>query len=228
VVGVVGSPLTGKGLFAHEWIAAPGVQLRLVWSPVEATDKYCERLAAPPTLSIVAMVAALKNGAPSIVFVPSQEPEAMEKQFDRFCRVAWQCEGSRVLVEELSRVTTAGWSPPAWRNITTAGSHRGLEVMGTIQRAARVDKDFFDACTEIRCYRQNRAADAAAIAAEIPGATADEIRRLPERAYLHFHRPDRLERGVQPLPPGARAQAPRPARSRTARKNKSTRKPPLP
>lgn len=204
VVGVVGSPLTGKGLFAHDWLTrSPGARHRLVWSPVEATDNYAGLLGCRPLSSIPALVDQLKAGSRAAVFFPSPERDDMLRQFDHFCRVAWAVPGARVLVEELSRVTSASWSPPAWRNICTAGSHRGLEVMGTIQRAARADKDFFDACTELRVYRLNRSDDAMSMAAELPGDRAQlaaEIQGLPDRHYLHFRRGGPVERGVQAIP----------------------------
>jgi len=69
-----------------------------------------------------------------------------------------------VLVEELSQVTMASWSPPAWRKLSTAGRHKGMKLIGTAQRPASIDKDFLGNCTEIRCYRVNYDNDAKVMA----------------------------------------------------------------
>ena len=209
IVGIIGAPLTGKGLYAHEWIAAGSPRARVVWSPVEASDDYAGLLRVKACERISAMARALMEGARAVVFVPSLERDVMLRQFDLFCRVAWNVRGARVLVEELSRVTSPSWAPPSWRNLSTSGSHVGLELAATAQRAAQVDKDFLGGCTEVRCYRQNRRDDARAVENEtgIPWA---EVVALPDRHYRHLYRPARIVAGVQPLPKKNRAKA-RPA-----------------
>ncbi len=209
VVGILGAPLTGKGLFAHEWIGRPFAGLRLVWSPVERSDNYAGHLAAAGAKlvsSIPALVDQVKAGARAVVFLPSLERDAMLKQFDYFCRVVWASAGARVLVEELSRVTSPSWAPPAWRNLSTSGSHQGIELAATAQRPAQVDKDFLGGCTEIRCYRMNYEADARAVASTVIESTWSELMALEDRHFVHLWRsPRRVERGVQPIPGEPRA-----------------------
>jgi hypothetical protein len=200
VVGVLGAPLTGKGLLAHRWIARPH-PLKLVWSAVEKSDNYAGLLGVSPLTSIPALSAALVGDARAVVFVPSLDRDAMLIQFDKFCRVAWACDGARVLVEELSRVTAPSWAPPAWKNLTTSGSHQGLEVMATAQRPAQVDKDFLGSCTEIRCYRMNEKPDADRVCQTLIEATPAQLMALPDRHYWHLWRsPRRVEQGIQPAP----------------------------
>jgi hypothetical protein len=115
-----------------------------------------------------------------------------------------------VLVEELSRVTMPSWSPPAWRNLSTAGRHQGLKLIGTSQRPASIDKDFLGNCTEIRCYRVNYDRDAKVMAdalglqteyAEGKSGTKaikpmQQLRTLQKFHFIHKNPDLSLRRGV--------------------------------
>lgn len=164
---------------------APHRGLTLVWSPLESTDRYCAWLAkcgASPILcsTIPALVDQVKAGARALVFAPALDH--LPKQFDLFCRVAWECQGARVVVEELSRVTGPSWAPPAWSNLSTAGAHRRLELIATAQRPTMIDKNFLGNCTEIRCYRLLYEEDARALGRLLRVPHVD----LMDLADLHY------------------------------------------
>jgi hypothetical protein len=81
-------------------------------------------------------------------------------------------------------VTTPTWAPQAWKNLSTAGRHRGLTIIGTCQRPAQVDKDFFGNCSEIRCYAVGYVNDAK-VMANTMFLDHKEILALPQFHYIH-------------------------------------------
>ncbi len=202
-VGIIGASGTGKGLYASARLAPfIGKRLVLVWSPLEATDRYAAKLKALICRTIPQLVAGIKAGKLSLVFVPSDNAKRMAGEFDLFCRVAWHSPRAVVLVEELSRVTSPSWAPQPWQNLSTAGRHQGLAVIATAQRPAQIDKDFLGNCTEVRAYRVNYDADARAVAS-IMRASPELFLELSDRHYLHrWIRELRWERGIQGIPGG--------------------------
>ncbi len=226
ITGVIGASQTGKGLYCHARLSAPYDGVTLVWSPLEhpnGNDRYTDVLKATRASSIPALVDLIKRGDRAVVYVPSIEDDgSYGKQFDRFCRVVRALARCRVLVEELSRVTTASWAPPSWQNLSTAGAHAGLELIGTAQAPTMIDKAFLGNCTEIRCYRVNEESHARTMQGKmgVPWAT---LMNLPDRHYWHRWKSPapRNESGVQPLP-GERPTGPK----RPAAKKKSRRRSP--
>jgi hypothetical protein len=163
IIAVMGASGTGKSSYIKGELLRKYNRL-LIWSPLEKTDQYASFCKGIVTSKITEFVAHLKAGAKAIVFVPTGNDANVKKQFDLFCRSVWEIENAHVLVEELSRVTMPSWAPPAWKNLSTAGRHQGLTIIGTSQRPADIDKAFFGNCTEVRCYRLNYNADAKVMA----------------------------------------------------------------
>lgn len=161
---VIGASGTGKSSYIKGELLRRYKRL-IIWSPLEETDQYAGFCGGVVIKGrVTALVAAVKSDAKAIVFVPTGSDADVKKQFDQFCRIVWEMEGATVLIEELSRVTMPSWSPPAWRNLSTAGRHKGLTLIGTAQRPASIDKDFLGNCTEVRCYRVNYENDAKVMA----------------------------------------------------------------
>lgn len=199
IIGVVGRSGSGKGLFVKGEARKTRGPI-LVWSPLEQTDQYAAVIKGEVVTTIAALVAAIKAGKKRLVLVPAGDIKA---GFDRFCRIAWELRGWTIIVEELSRVTTPSWAPPAWKNLTTAGRHQGLTIYGTAQRPAQVDKDFFGNCSEVRTYCLGYENDAATMkgAMFIP---KEDILALPKFHYIHRYADDgRIVRGVVKLPKAA-------------------------
>lgn len=210
---VIGASGTGKSSYIKGELLRSYDRL-LIWSPLEDTDQYGQFCGGVVVRGkITAMVEAVKSGAKAIVYVPRGSDAEVKKQFDQFCRIAWTMDGATVLVEELSRVTMPSWSPPAWRNLSTAGRHKGLTLIGVAQRPANIDKDFLGNCTEIRCYRVNYDNDAKVMADSLKlrtdyvadpkqgGMTVaikplDQIRGLPNFHYFHKNPDLSVGRGV--------------------------------
>lgn len=210
-IAVIGASGTGKGVYVHARLSGnlKGRPL-MVWSPLEATDRYAEKFNGVRVCAIPDLCAKVRARVPVVVFVPSMDPKILRGQFDLFCRVAWQVRRAFVLVEELSRVTSPSFAPAPWQNLSTAGRHQGLTVIATAQRPAQVDKDFLGNCTEIRAYRVNYESDARALAAVTHEPFTDFL-KLPDLHYVHrWMRELRNERGVQALP-AEKKSAPKPA-----------------
>ncbi|WP_426079283.1 hypothetical protein [Janthinobacterium sp. PSPC3-1] len=208
IIAVIGASGTGKSSFIKGELLRSYSRL-LVWSPLEKSDKYgsfCQGVVV--TGKISELVAQVKAGAKAIVYVPTGKDSEVKIQFDRFCRIVWELENATVLVEELSRVTMPSWSPPAWRNLSTAGRHQGLTIIGTSQRPANIDKDFLGNCTQLRCYGLNYDGDAKVMADALglqityePGAGGKPVAIKPHRLlrdlpnFHFFHKnPDKTVR----------------------------------
>lgn len=189
IIAVVGASGTGKGRYCKGELLPALVPPFLVWSPLEATDNYAKVLKGESTKEFVNFLQIAGNGGPAI-FVPPLDGKRITQRFEWFCRAAWEFHGATVLVEELSRVTTASYAPAAWKNLSTAGRHQGLTLIGTCQRPAQVDKDFFGNCTEIRCFRLNYKNDARVMAGVLRVPWAD-LMELPDGHYVHRHMSDR-------------------------------------
>ncbi|WP_246794593.1 hypothetical protein [Burkholderia perseverans] len=201
IIGVVGASGMGKGIYVKgELRKLPRSRPVLVWSPLEVTDDYAAVIGGKVVDSIAALVKRIKAGDKRLVLVPGGSPADVKVAFDRFCRIAWELEGWCIVVEELSRVTSPSWAPPAWKNLSTAGRHRGLKIFGTSQRPAQVDKDFFGNCTEIRCYAVGYKADAVAMA-DTMFLDYREVLALPKFHYIHRDKATgKNVNGVVPLP----------------------------
>ncbi|UTV53231.1 hypothetical protein [Burkholderia arboris] len=184
IIAVIGASGNGKGIYVKERLRKWRGSI-LVWSVLERTDDYASVIGGERVDSITALVAAIKAGRKRIVFVPTTgDGKAMKAQFDRFCRIAWELRGWCVVVEELSRVTMPSWAPPAWKNLSTAGRHQGLEIIGTSQRPAQIDKDFLGNCSEIRCYGLVYPEDAKAMGGAMR-IDPPELLDLPQFHYRH-------------------------------------------
>jgi hypothetical protein len=181
IIAVVGASGNGKGLYVKAWLRKTRAPI-LVWSPLEATDGYAAVIGGVVVSTITDLVAAIKAKKRRLVYVPNNTN--LKTQFDRFCRIAWELTGWVVVVEELSRVTTPTWAPPAWKNLSTAGRHRGLTIIGTCQRPAQIDKDFFGNCSEIRCYAVGYVNDAK-VMSNTMFCDHKAILALPQFHYLH-------------------------------------------
>ena len=210
IIAVIGASGTGKSSYIKGELLKRYKRL-LIWSPLEKTDQYAAFCDGTITSKITEFIALVKAGAKAIVFVPTGNDGDVKRQFDLFCRVVWEVENCHCLVEELSRVTMASWAPPAWRNLSTAGRHQGITLIGVTQRPAKIDKDFLGNCTEVRCYRLNYDVDAKVLADTmriqtsydpVQGGRAksvkgyERIRDLPDFHFFHKNPDLSVRQGV--------------------------------
>lgn len=160
IIAVLGASGTGKGRYVKTELLPlfPNVPV-IVWSPLEVSDNYAGILKVKATKKLSDVIDSWNVGR-SAVFIPPDKPKEVAESFSMFCRAVWHMKGAVVLVEELSRVTSPSYAPPGWRNLSTAGRHQGITLIGTGQRPAQIDKDFMGNATEIRCFRVNYENDA--------------------------------------------------------------------
>ena len=203
ITAVIGASGNGKGLFVKQELQRWRGPV-LVWSQLERTDQYAKVIGGRCYASIAAMVTVIQKGERRLVLVPPKDPKQVKVMFDRFCRVAWELPGWCVVVEELSRVTLPSWAPPAWKDLSTAGRHQGLRIIGTSQRPAQIDKDFLGNCSEVRCYGLVYGNDAKTMA-DVMAVTPEHLRNLPKFHYVHRYIAEKRNvSGVVSLPQGAK------------------------
>jgi hypothetical protein len=164
----IGASGSGKGVSIKARLAELQPARLLIWDP---RDEYGAH--AMPYRTLGSLVAAWQKAGDKgpcrarYVHDATKTSVKVADAFAMVCKLAFSCGSLVLLAEELSDVTTPSHAPPAWRQITTQGRHKGLHVLGAAQRPALIDKTFLGNCTRIRCgalvYKADRAAMAAAL-----------------------------------------------------------------
>jgi hypothetical protein len=182
-VAIIGRSGCGKSHTVRAILDTTNPARLLIWSPLEVTDNYGRygQIVRSDIAALVARLAKHRAGPFSLVFVPDRTDEKrLLKHFDIFCGLALalgKCAPIRLVVEELSLVTKAGWSPSRWRMISTEGRHHGIGTIGLSQRPALIDKTFLSGATVIRCGALQSRGDIAAMS-DILDIPIDDIRAL--------------------------------------------------
>lgn len=192
IVAVIGASGSGKSSWLKTSFLKPAARRRrlLVWdfkreySTAGLVDASHDNMAG--------MVEAVKAGRFALAFTPDFEPKRRARQFDRFCRLAYALGDLVMVVEELSFVTTASYAPPSWSMVTCTGRHEGLTVVGTSQRPAQVDKNFFGNCTLVHSHRLQDRNDVGVMSSVLDCPPGD-LRDLPKFHYIERE----METGAQ-------------------------------
>ena len=148
--GVMAASGSGKGL----WIKSKLRELRPTRLVIyDYKDEYSEfggKLLTNTEDVRKAMIAARKTAA-VIRFrsKPGTDDKGKRKEFEVLCRLVQAWQNCMFIAEELSNVTTPGWAPPAWREMTTGGRHEKVHIIGVAQNPALIDKTFLSNCTLI-------------------------------------------------------------------------------
>jgi len=177
MVAAVGGRGTGKSAWARQWLEAQAPPRLLVW------DLMAEHEWAGPALSLPAGIRAMQAGAWRVRIVPDPDEAARAAQFDLWCRAAMAAGDCTAYAEELAFVTRASWAPPGWRKLCLLGRHAGVTILGTSQRPAQVDKEFFGNLDLIHCGRQTSEADAKTMASLL-GVRWQELQGLPDLHWI--------------------------------------------
>jgi hypothetical protein len=176
-VAAIGAPGSGKSLFIKSLIRRERPRRLLVW---DAMNEYGAAAAPAPTLALLRQVTASSTFGRR--FICSDNPRVRALQFDAFCQIAYDAGDAMMVVDELGDVTgpSPADTPAAWSTICRKGRHRGLLVVGGVQRPALVDKNFFGAATLIHCGRLNYEADVRTMAnvLQVQAATVTALRPL--------------------------------------------------
>lgn len=190
IVAVIGASGSGKSTWLKTSFLKPAARRRrlLVW---DFKREYLPAGVVTAAHSTIADMAEAIKACPkgfALSFLPDFDQKRRARQFDRFCRIAYALGDLVMVVEELSFVTTASYAPPAWSMVSCTGRHEGLTVVGTSQRPAQVDKNFFGNCTLIHSHRVQDMGDVRVMSSALD-VPAGELRALPQ---FHF-----IERDLQ-------------------------------
>ena len=147
IVAALGATGSGKSLFVHALITRRAPRRLLVWdfSPEDEYARHCHYVGFG---ELVEELTAAGQRLPFALAVhPSPDPAIRARQFDLFCTAAYRVGSCMLVIEELRFVTKPSWAPVPWQQVILTGRKRGLEVIGTSQRPAHVDKDFLSSAT---------------------------------------------------------------------------------
>lgn len=187
----------GKGVWLKGWLKSTRPDRLIIW---DRNDEYQDH--ADQVVNLADLARACMAPGFRVRYVPrAAAGKMLRAEFERWCLIAMQCKGGTVIVEELADVTTASYAPPAWQQLNTRGRHHhGLHIIGLSQSPAWVDKRFLGNTTFLHVGYLGTAAHRKAVAEEID-VTADEIKALPQFAYIEYRRSTKqLTRGRVKLP----------------------------
>lgn len=168
----------------------------LVWDAKGefAREGYGVAISSIAQLSSMLLRAGPK-GKFAICYQPRGERDKQEKDFSRFCNLAFHAKNLWLIAEELSNVTRAGWSPEGWRVVTTQGRTEGITVYGLSQSPALMDKTFFTNCTTVRTGRLNSKPHAKVLS-EYFDVAPEAIMSMEDGQYMHIvFSPRQIKRG---------------------------------
>lgn len=160
IQAVMGASGSGKTSYVMDELRRRKPSRLLVW---DTKREFANEGHAEPVENLGELVAVVvkagKRGGFKLSYQPKGDDKAMKKQFDLFCRLAFEAKNLTMVAEELADVTTASYAVAGWRRCTSMGRTEGLTIYGLSQRPASVDKHFWGNASLIRTGRLNFAAD---------------------------------------------------------------------
>lgn len=181
ITAVIGASGTGKSTWITRKFLKPLPRRLLVWSH---KPDYVESV-GPQITDLSEVVALLAQKAFRINFCPSWDAKKRAAQFDIFCRAGLAAGKLTMIVEELHMVTSPSHAPAGWQQATCVGRAYGLRIVGTSQRPAHMDKDFFSNCTAVVCFRVNEVNAQRAMSHAI-STPLETVKALPNYKFIHY------------------------------------------
>jgi hypothetical protein len=190
--GVMAASGSGKGVWIKGQIKAMKPPRLVIW---DYKDEYGD-LAKPLTHSLkVVHTAMLKAGTSGPMQIrykckAGTPAKVIMSEFEALCRLVQAWGNCLFLAEELANVTTPGWAPPAWREMTTGGRHEGIHIIGVAQNPALIDKTFLSNCSMIHCgpLREHHHRQTVARSMDVP---LQEVTDLVKFQYIERHQETR-------------------------------------
>lgn len=180
VIAVIGATGSGKGVYIKNYALKKSDKRLLIWDYMREYSPFVDL----STETLRPVIGALKQAQFRAAFLPSFDDAVRKQQFDLFCKAAVHAGDVRLVVEELSFVTSPSFAPAGWKMVSSVGRHKGLRVIGASQRPAQVDKAFWSNCTEIHCGFLNYEEDQKTMA-KVLGVTIGDIQALEPLQYIH-------------------------------------------
>lgn len=199
IIAVMGATGSGKSMYIKTQLLRKSDKRLAIWDYKREYQRYADVV----TENLRDALNAMRAGQFRVAFRPSFDDAVRAKQFDLFCRAAWTVKRLKVLVEELSMVTTPQRAPAGWKMLTCTGRSEGVSIIGASQRPAQVDKDFWDNCTELHTGFLAGARSKQVMADEI-GVPVSDIEALQPLQYIHKNlRTKKIFTGFVKINPGA-------------------------
>ncbi|MCZ2495734.1 hypothetical protein GN316_03085 [Xylophilus sp. Kf1] len=184
----IGATGSGKSTRVNGDIQRRGLQRLMLWDPQHEYE-------GPAVSTIDALATAVQAETFRVRFLPSWDTKVRIRQFDLFCRIAYEAGRCALVCEELSQVVNANGGGPGWTQVLTAGRHRELIVYGTSQRPALVDKTALSQATRLYCGNLEFPPDVKVMSVML-GVGEGDIQALGPLDYIERHRETKaLHRG---------------------------------
>ena len=187
---------TGKTHWCRQYIEGQKPQRLIVWD--FKNDPGLSGLGKPYTSlpEFIKSLSAPRFASRYLVDHSGRLP--IQKQFDFFCRAAWEAGCLMMYVPELPEVTRAGSAPEAWRRCVNVGREyqdkgklKWLSIVADGQRPAEVDKSIISNADVIHSGRLAFLDDAKYMAKSI-NCTPQELMALPDWHWIE-RRPGAFE-----------------------------------
>jgi hypothetical protein len=149
LVAALGARGMGKSAWVTQYLAKPKRKRQLVFDTKQEHGAMGTVMTDPAEV-----IKAMKKASFRLVFRPTlQDKDRRAWEFDLLCKACMAAKNMTFLVEELAFFTKPGYAPEAWQMLTLLGRHDDVEVIGTAQRPASIDKDFLGNCTTVHAAR---------------------------------------------------------------------------
>lgn len=204
--GVMAASGTGKGLWINEFLSREKPARLVIWDYKKEYQEHAPRLVENTDQLRAAMIKA--NAGPLRIRFKCKAgtpQKTVMLEFEVVCRLVQTWGNCCFIAEELSNVTTPGWAPPAWREMTTGGRHERVHIIGVAQNPALIDKTFLSNCTMIHVgpLREFRHRQTVARSMDVD---VQKLTDLEKFFYIEReHNTRELREGRVSLPPGTKS-----------------------
>lgn len=201
--GVMAASGSGKGLWIKAAMRQLGPPRLVVYDYKDEYGEFGGQLFTSLETVRQAMLKVGRKGAAVIRFRSKPGTSAKQKmaEFEGLCRLVQAWQDCVFIAEELSNVTTPGWAPAAWREMTTGGRHERVHIIGVAQNPALIDKTFLSNCTLIHVgpLREFRHRQAVARSMDVP---IEKVTALVQFQWIERDHNTREVREGWSYPPG--------------------------